>query len=78
MSEKMTRIRLGKDSAFRGFQDWGEKPPSEIISTVRRRAAYLRAEAEAIETAADEDFQIDIVRGPIAQHHVREVQKGKS
>ena len=75
MSEKLTRIRLLSGSKFKGLQNWGEKTADEMIQEARRYAAHLRAEAEAIEQAADADFQIDVVRGPYVQHHVREVQK---
>lgn len=75
MSEKLTRIRLPGSEAFRGLQNWGEKSAAEMVNYARSYAARLRAEAEAIEGASDADFQIDIVRGPYVQRHVREVQK---
>ncbi len=75
MSEKLTRIRLPGQKDFRGLQDWGEKTPDEMTAMARRHAAYLRAEAEAIERAADGDFQIDLVRGVYVQRHIRELQK---
>lgn len=74
MSEKMTRIRLPGRGAFKGLLDWGEKTPAEMISQARGRAAHLRAEADAIDAAADCAFQIDLVRGAHVQHHIRELQ----
>ncbi|PDT15876.1 hypothetical protein CO670_15375 [Rhizobium sp. J15] len=75
MSEKLTRIRLPGQNDYRGFMDWGEVEPAKIIHSVRDRAAQLRREAEAIEAATDDEFQIDVIRGPYVQHHVRELQK---
>jgi len=75
MSEKMTRIRLPGQKAFTGLMEWGEETAETMIAKVRQHADYLRAEVEAIEKAADAEFQIDVVRGPYVQHHVREVQK---
>lgn len=74
MSEKLTRIRLPGNSAFKGLQDWGERSAAEMIALARNYAAHLRAQAEAVEAAADADFQVDIVRGVYVQHHVRELQ----
>lgn len=75
MSEKLTRIRLPNGGAFKGLQDWGEKSASDMIKTARAFAERLRAEAEAIEQAADHEFQVDVVRGPYVQHHVKELQR---
>jgi hypothetical protein len=77
MSEKLTRIRLPGQKAFSGYMEWDEKSAAEMVAAVRSRAAHLRAEVEAIEAAADADFQIDVVRGPYVQRHVREVQKAR-
>lgn len=74
MSETLTRIRLPGSTAFNGLQDWGDRPAGEMIAYARSYAAHLRAQAEAVEAAADSDFQIDVVRGVYVQHHVREVQ----
>jgi hypothetical protein len=74
MSEKLTRLRLPGQKIFPGIMDWGEKTAEQMICIARRHAARLRAEAEAIESAADSAFQIDVVRGSAVQHHVREVQ----
>lgn len=77
MSEKMTRIRLPGQRDFVGLMEWGEKTADEMIEAARHRAAYLRAEADAIDGAIDAQFQIDVVRGLYVQRHVREVQKAK-
>lgn len=75
MSEKLTRIRLPGSKAYKGLLDWGDKLPDEMIIQARSYAAHLRAQAEEIEAAADSEFQIDVVRGSLVQHHLREVQK---
>jgi hypothetical protein len=58
--------------------DWDEKTVPEMISIMRHRAAHYRMVADAIYRAADEDFQIDIVRGSIVQHHIRNLQPGRA
>ncbi len=75
MSEKMTRIRLPGQKDYIGFMDWGEVDTAKMIQSVRDQAAHMRRQIEAIEAATDDEFQIDLVRGPYVQHHIREVQK---
>lgn len=75
MSEKLTRIRLPGQKVFSGLMEWEEKTTEHMIAIARRYAASLRAEADAVEAAIDADFQIDVVRGSIVQHHVKELQK---
>lgn len=77
MSEKLTRIRLPGQKVIPGLLEWGEQPISKMIETARRHAAHLRAQAEAIEKASDEEFQVDVVRGSVVQHHVKELQKSR-
>jgi hypothetical protein len=57
--------------------DWGDLPAEEMIKQYRAHAAHLREQAEAIEAAADQDFRVDVVRGPAVQHHVRNLQPGR-
>jgi hypothetical protein len=76
MTEKLTRIVIGKKS--RGILEWGEIDPKEMIARFREYAAGLRQEAEKIENAADEDFQIDVVRGSVVQHHVKTLQNARN
>ena len=75
MSEKLTRIRLPGQKDFTGLMEWEEKTAAHMIAVARRYAANLRKEADAVEAAIDADFQIDVVRGSIVQHHVKELQK---
>lgn len=77
MSEKMTRIRLPNQTDFSGLLDWGEKTPEEMTDFARKYASRLREQAEAIERADDADFQIDVVRGPYVQRHIKELQKSR-
>jgi len=74
MSEKMTRIRLPGQSDFSGLMEWGDVGVDKMISAVREHAKRLRLEAEAIDAALDADFQVDLVRGPYVQHHIRALQ----
>lgn len=78
MSEKLTRIRLPGQRAWSGLADWGELGAAEMIRQARAYAAHLRAQADAIDGAADREFQVDVIRGSHVQHHVREVQKATS
>lgn len=77
MSEKMTRINLPGLPQGDGYMDWGECPADAMILIMRRRAAHMREVADAIESASDDDFKIDIVRGSHVQHFVRNVQPGR-
>ena len=77
MTEKLTRITLPSASHSVGLMDWGELTPKEMIGQIRQRAEYLRAEADAIMAAKDSDFQIDVIRGPVVQHHVKTLQQAK-
>lgn len=72
MSEKMTRIWL-RHSRY-GVLDWGEKSFESMVSQMRKHAEALLAEANAILEAEDSDFDVDIVRGPMAQNFVRRVE----
>lgn len=78
MSEKMTRIKAPGQKSFTGLQDWGVKSAAEMVQMARSYADRLRAEAAAIDATPDEGFQIDVVRGPWVQHHVKTVQQAKS
>ena len=75
MSEKMTRITLPNSNPTCGYMDWDERDAAYMIGEIRAHAAYLREQAEQIEAAADSDFQIDVVRGPHVQHHIRTIQQ---
>lgn len=74
MTEKLTRITLPGRTAFRGLMDWGELTPAQMIAQARVHARHLRSEAEAIERAADADFQVDVVRGSVVQRYVKTLQ----
>lgn len=77
MSSKMTRITLPGLPHGDGFMDWDECSAESMIAMMRHRAAHFRRVADAIDTAADSDFKIDVVRGSVVQHHIRNIQPGK-
>lgn len=77
MSEKLTRIRLAGLPNGEGYQEWGEQTAEHMIAIMRRRAMHMRVVANAIDAAADEDFEIDVVRGSIVQRPVRNIQPGR-
>lgn len=76
MSEKMTRIDLPGQRDWPGLMDYGER--DDMIAQARLHSAHLRKQADNIDAAADSDFKIDIVRGIHVQHHVRNIQPGRS
>lgn len=78
MSDKLTRIRLPGAKAFNGLMDWGECEPSLMVEQARSYAAHLRTQADEIEAAADSDFAVDVVRGTIVQHHIKNLQPGRA
>lgn len=60
MSEHRTTIRLGESG---GFCDWGKKDRATMIKSFRNIAERQKAEAEAILSAADDDFEVYQHRG---------------
>lgn len=77
MSEKFTSISLKGQRDWIGYSDRGEKTVEEMVATARRQADYLRAEAAAIDAAADEDFHIEVIRGVYVRHHIKTLQEGR-
>ena len=74
MSEKLTRITIpGDRSQYTGLMDWGEHTREEMVRQLRRQSQTYREAADAIDATADADFDVDIIRGPVAQKHVRKV-----
>ena len=75
MSEKLTRIRITRkgESGFWEYLDWGEKTREEMVVLIRAQATRRREEADQIDATADDDFEVDVVRGPAIQKHVRKV-----
>ncbi len=78
MTEKLTRITLPGSDPHVGLMDWGELSAENMIGQFRRHAAHLRAQAEIIEAATDEDFAVDVVRGAIVSRHIRTIQAGRA
>lgn len=75
MAEKMTRITLPGQKCWTGIMDWGRIEPEKMIQQARAYAAHLREQAAAVETAADEDFQVVVVRGSLVQHFMETLQE---
>lgn len=78
MSEKMTRLELPGQKEFPGIMHHGEKTIAEAIADARSHATHLRKQAEAIERAADADFQVDLVRGMHVPKLIKTLQQAKS
>lgn len=73
---RLTEIHLPKSLPFSpGIAEWGEVDVATMIEKLRARAAYLRAEAEAIEAAADHEFQVSTYVGVHVQRNRRELQR---
>lgn len=77
MADKMTRIYLPGMSMGEGYMDHGERSAEAMINIMRLRADHMRDCVALIDAADDTDFQIDVVRGPYVQHHIREVQASR-
>jgi len=75
MSDKLTRVRLKSREHYIGQMEYGEVSVEETIASVRSYADRLRNELAVLDAAKDEDFQIDVVLGPIVQRHVKELQR---
>lgn len=76
MSDKLTRIGVPGARRGHGLMLWGEETAAEMVATFRRYADDLRAHVAAIDAVKDGDFEIEVVRGPHVQHHVKWVQGG--
>ena len=75
MSERMTAISLpGVWNA--GVADWGRKSVPEMIALLRSHAATMRATADAILAAGDDDFRVETYVGPHAQRDRTILQVG--
>ena len=53
--------------------DYGEKTFEEMLFQIRQKAKHDLEEAQQILNAKDEDFEVNIVRGKLIQHHIRSV-----
>lgn len=73
MSRRMTEIHLPQSSA--GVAEWGERDAPTMIAALRSYAAHLREQAEAVERAADHEFQIRSYDGVHVQRNGREIQR---
>lgn len=77
MSEKMTRIRIAGFASANGrspgLMDWGEKSYEDMVYQFRRYAARMIEEGQTILDVGIDGYEVDVVRGPIVQHHVRKV-----
>lgn len=72
-AQKMTRIRLPGLSGGAGLMDYGELSHAEMVEKIRDHARHNKANADAILAAADEDFEVVILRGVHVQYFVRNV-----
>lgn len=74
MTDILTRITLPDQKAWSGIMDWGRKTPEEMVRQARSYAAHLREQADAIDAAADVEFEIAVVKGARVQHHQETLQ----
>lgn len=74
MSRRITSIHLPKAPGSPGVAKEGEQTVEVMIKELREYAAHLRAEAEAVEAAADHEFQIESYNGVFVQRGRRELQ----
>jgi hypothetical protein len=77
MSDILTRIMLPNSPAMCGLMVYGRESVEHMIARLRQNGKAMVEEGQMLLDAKDEDFQVDIVRGSIAAHHVKELQKSK-
>lgn len=77
MSRKLTEIMLPGAKPSVGLGEWDEQTAETMVAKLRAYAVHLRAQAEAVEAAADDDFKIHVISGSIARRHVRSIQPGR-
>lgn len=77
MSDRMTSICLPGGSADSGWADYGRKTIPEMLALVRRRAREMRANAEAVLAAADDDFRVATYVGVFRRKDYTVLQEGK-
>lgn len=75
MSEILTRIEL-PGQKWSGLGEWGRVSAEEMIRVARYHSAKLRAVADAIDAAKDEDFRIESARGVHVRKNVTVIQSG--
>jgi hypothetical protein len=75
MSALHTRILLPGMSSGAGLMDWDRQTPEEMIRQLRRYYQKLHDDAVQILAAQDHEFQVDVIRGSIVQHHVQTLQQ---
>ena len=78
MTERLTKIELPGPSAFKGLLEWGNMAPVYMVKQARDLSRHLRAQADAIDAAADADFRVTFVDGSVIQRHVKTLQEGKA
>ncbi len=77
MSEIMTSVHLPSLSGGRGLADYGRRSIPEMVAYIRRHAAEMKEDAEAILAAGDEDFCVTTYRGILVQRDAKVLQQGK-
>lgn len=75
MGQRLTEIHLPHEQASVGIAEWGEQPADVMLTRMREYAAHLRAQADAVERAADHEFQIQSYSGVHVQRKCREIQR---
>lgn len=63
MADRLTSITLPGLPNGTGYAEWGRKTAPEMVAIIRTQAERMKADAEAILAAADEDFQIETYLG---------------
>lgn len=73
MSDILTSIRV--PGVFcSGVADWGEKTAEEMIAYVRDYAQQQVDLHQKILDTQDDQFEIEVYRGPIARKHIKWLQ----
>lgn len=74
MGARFTEIHL-PNALGAGIGEWGELDAATAIERLRAYGKHLRAQADAIDGAADHEFQIQSYVGVHVQRKRREIQR---
>jgi hypothetical protein len=77
MTDTFTKITVPGQHKFTGIMDHGRQTTEDMIKMARAYAAHMRACADAIDAAADDNFKVEIVRGSVVQTLVKVLQEGR-
>ena len=73
MNNILTRIQPKGMRSGAGLMDWGRHTRPEMLKKLREYHTRQKEIAEKVLGMGDDDFDVDIVRGPQVQHLVEKL-----